>query len=179
MQLAAGATRELTFRLDPVGNFSYWGALKGRRRSMNGGSTRSSPARSSSTRPAPIRHGDRTHLPHHASGSTIPDRAFESALTFNGKAWPYNERLDVPAGRSVHFRFINAAAVEHPLHLHGFYFRVERHGGARATPSLLRRCSRCRTCASFHRRTLLLSFVPTTPGNWVFHCHFASHVGEP
>jgi hypothetical protein len=23
----------------------------------------------------------------------------------------------------------------------------------------------------------LLSFVPTTPGNWVFHCHFASHVG--
>ena len=23
-----------------------------------------------------------------------------------------------------------------------------------------------------------LSLVPTTPGNWVFHCHFASHVGE-
>ena len=26
--------------------------------------------------------------------------------------------------------------------------------------------------------SLSLSFVPTTPGNWVFHCHFAGHVGE-
>ena len=23
-----------------------------------------------------------------------------------------------------------------------------------------------------------LSFLPTTPGNWVFHCHFAGHVGD-
>ena len=23
-----------------------------------------------------------------------------------------------------------------------------------------------------------IAWVPTTPGNWVFHCHFASHVGE-
>jgi hypothetical protein len=26
--------------------------------------------------------------------------------------------------------------------------------------------------------SLSLSFLPTTPGNWVFHCHFAGHVGE-
>jgi hypothetical protein len=41
-------------------------------------------------------------------------RTFESALTFNGKAWPYNERLTFRQGDSVHFRVINAAAVEHP-----------------------------------------------------------------
>ena len=23
-----------------------------------------------------------------------------------------------------------------------------------------------------------IAWVPTTPGNWVFHCHFASHVGS-
>jgi FtsP/CotA-like multicopper oxidase with cupredoxin domain len=26
--------------------------------------------------------------------------------------------------------------------------------------------------------TMNIAFVPSTPGNWVFHCHFASHVGE-
>jgi FtsP/CotA-like multicopper oxidase with cupredoxin domain len=26
--------------------------------------------------------------------------------------------------------------------------------------------------------TMSISWLPTTPGNWVFHCHFASHVGE-
>jgi FtsP/CotA-like multicopper oxidase with cupredoxin domain len=26
--------------------------------------------------------------------------------------------------------------------------------------------------------TMSIAWVPTTPGNWVFHCHFASHVGE-
>jgi hypothetical protein len=29
INVAAGATREITFRLDRVGNFFYWGALKG------------------------------------------------------------------------------------------------------------------------------------------------------
>jgi hypothetical protein len=29
VHLAAGATREITFRLDRVGNFFYWAALKG------------------------------------------------------------------------------------------------------------------------------------------------------
>ena len=46
-------------------------------------------------------------------------------------------------------------------------------------PWFPRRASRCRTCGSIPiGGSLSLSFVPTTPGNWVFHCHFAGHVGE-
>ena len=60
-----------------------------------------------------------------------PDRAFESALVFNGKAWPHNERITLQQGDSVRWRFINLAAIEHPLHLHGFYYRVTRRGGLR------------------------------------------------
>ena len=134
VQLAAGATREVTFKLDKVGNFFYWAALKGL-----------------------SNFDDRNWLDSQLTGGLIVDAAgaapatnervwvitewfypvektqtFESALTFNGKEWPYNERLTFTQGDSVHFRIINAAAIEHPLHLHGFYFRVTRHGGARA-----------------------------------------------
>jgi len=106
-------------------------------------------------------------------------RSFESALVFNGKAWPYNERLTYTQGDSIHFRVVNAAAVEHPLHLHGFYFRVLRQGGARA--DTVNPVSR-QALQNMHLipigGSVSLGFVPTTPGNWVFHCHFATHVGD-
>jgi FtsP/CotA-like multicopper oxidase with cupredoxin domain len=182
INVAAGAEREVTFTLDRVGNYFYWAALKGL-----------------ST------FEDRFWLDSQLTGAMIVDpvgrspRAdqervwlitewflqptgrgnFESALVFNGKAWPYNERLTFTQGDSVHFRVINAAAIEHPLHLHGFYFRVERSGGAQADTVV----PRSRQALMNMRLipiggSLSISFLPTTPGNWVFHCHFASHVDE-
>ena len=182
VQIAAGATREITFRLDKVGNFFYWGATRGH-----------------------ANYDEREWLDSQLTGAFIVDsadvpalsprervwlitewfyplpktRTFESALTFNGKAWPYNERLTFAQGDSVHFRVINAAAIEHPLHLHGFYFRVARHGGARAdtvVPASLQPLQNMRVIPI--GGSLSLAFLPSTPGNWVFHCHFAGHVGE-
>ena len=182
VHIAAGATRDVTFRLDRVGNFFYWAALKG----LNS-------------------YEDRFWLDSQLTGALIVDaagaqapstqervwlitewflqppktRTFESALTFNGKAWPYNERLTFAQGDSVHFRVINAAAVEHPLHLHGFYFRVTRHGGTRADTVVQPSRQMLQNMRVIPiGGSLSLSFLPTTPGNWVFHCHFASHVGE-
>ena len=182
VHLAAGATREVTFKLDRVGNFFYWAVLKGL-----------------------SSFEDRLWLDSQLTGAFIVDaagapppssqervwlitewfqefrntRTFESALVFNGKAWPYNERLTFTQGDSIHFRIINAAAVEHPLHLHGFYFRVTRHGNARAdtvVPPSRQLLQNMRVVDI--GGSLSLSFVPTTPGNWVFHCHFAGHVGD-
>src|SRR6185369_4557272 len=80
---------------------------------------------------------------------------------------------------SVHFRIINAAAVEHPLHLHGFYFRVTRHGRARADSVVAPAVQPLQNMRIIPiGGSLSLAFLPTTPGNWVFHCHFAGHVGE-
>ena len=181
LHIAAGARREITFKLDKVGSFFYWAALEGL-----------------ST------FGDRYWLDSQLTAALIVDapnvspsaneriwlitewffqppkvREFESALTFNGKAWPYNERLTFTQGDSVHFRIINAAAVVHPLHLHGFYFRVTRHGGTGADTMV----AASRQMLQDMRvipigGSLSLSFLPTTPGNWVFHCHFAGHVGD-
>ena len=180
LQLAAGATRRITVRLDRVGTFPYWGVLKGL-----------------------TAYAQRDWLDSQLSGVLIvdpagyerqaarervwivtewfhsyPDRIFESALVFNGKAWPYNERLTLPQGDSVRFRVINLAAIEHPIHLHGFYYRVERVGGERGDSAIAPPMQALQNMQLLPvGGTMTIAFLPTTPGNWVFHCHFASHVG--
>ncbi len=181
VQLAAGATREVTFALDRAGNFFYWAALKGvssfdQRDWLDSQLNGAFIVDTEGSRP-PV--NERVWLISEWFYPVAATKTFEDALAFNGKEWPYNEQLTFTQNDSVHFRIINTAAVEHPLHLHGFYFRVSRSGGARAD-----------TVVQSSRQPLQnmrvvpiggsvsLSFLPTTPGNWVFHCHFASHIDE-
>jgi manganese oxidase len=181
LHIAAGATREITFRLDKVGNFFYWAVLEGLNTfedrywldsQLTGALVVDPPGASPSA-------NERVWLITEWFFQPPRIRIFESALVFNGKAWPYNERLTFTQGDSVHFRIINAAAVEHPLHLHGFYFRVTRHGGARADTVIAASRQMLQNMRLIPiGGSLSLSFLPSTPGNWVFHCHFASHVGE-
>lgn len=49
--------------------------------------------------------------------------------TINGRSWPNTERLRATVGDSLHWRVINASDAPHPMHLHGFYYRVDSlHG---------------------------------------------------
>jgi FtsP/CotA-like multicopper oxidase with cupredoxin domain len=181
LHVAAGATRELRFRLDRVGNFFYWGVLKGLTSFEDRYWLDSQLTGALIVDPAGAMPNSQEHVWLITEWFMQPPgvREFESVLIFNGKAWPYNERLTLPQGDSVHFRVINAAAVEHPLHLHGFYFRVTRHGGARADTSLPRARQMLQNMRLVQiGGSLSLSFVPTTPGNWAFHCHFASHIDD-
>ncbi|MEO8561809.1 MAG: multicopper oxidase domain-containing protein [bacterium] len=181
VQIAAGATRELTFRLDSVGTFPYWGVLKGltdfeQRDWLD--SQLSGAIVVDAAGADPAKATDRiwviTEWFHN-----YPDRPFESALVFNGKAWPHNERITLPQGDSVHWRFVNLAAIEHPLHLHGFYYRVTRTGGRRGDVSVPEAEQFLQNMQTLPiGGTMSIAWVPTTPGNWVFHCHFASHVGQ-
>jgi FtsP/CotA-like multicopper oxidase with cupredoxin domain len=182
VHIAAGATRDVTFTLDKVGNYFYWGVIKGlsnfdERNWIDSQLTGALVVDSAGAPPPSVQ--ERVWLITEWFYPVDKTRTFESALTFNGKAWPYNERLTFTQGDSIHFRVINAAAVEHPLHLHGFYFRVARHGGARADTVVAPSMQPLQNMRLIPiGGSLLLSFVPSTPGNWVFHCHFASHVGE-
>jgi FtsP/CotA-like multicopper oxidase with cupredoxin domain len=178
LQIAAGATREITFRLDSVGTFPYWGALK----ELTGFEQRewldSQLSGALVVDPVGTVPRDRIFVVTEWFHNYL-DRPFESALAFNGRAWPSNERITLPQGDSVHWRFVNLTGIEHPLHLHGFYYRVERSGGRRgdaAIPLSQQFLQNVQTLPI--GGTMSIAWVPTTPGNWVFHCHFASHVGE-
>ena len=181
IQLAPHGARELTFQLQAVGTYAYWGAFKGAKTvedrlwldSQLNGAFVVDPAGTD-----PAKATDRIFVISEWFHD-YPDRAFESALVFNGKAWPHNERITLAQGDSVHWRFINLAAIEHPLHLHGFYYRVTRVGNARgdsAVPPAQQFLQNMQTLRI--GKTMNIAWVPTTPGNWVFHCHFASHVGS-
>src|SRR5687768_13616402 len=181
LHLAAGAKRQITFTLDSVGTFFYWGVLKGltswrQRDWLDSQLTGALVVDPRGTPPARKRDQiwvvTEWFLPYN-------DRPFESVLVFNGKAWPHNERLTLQQNDSVHWRLINAAAIEHPMHLHGFYFRVTRRGGERSDTAIAYERQPLQNMQVMQQGgTMSISWVPTTPGNWVFHCHFASHVGE-
>jgi FtsP/CotA-like multicopper oxidase with cupredoxin domain len=49
-------------------------------------------------------------------------------VAINGKSWPETERLTYEAGERVHWRIINATALNHAMHLHGFFFTVDGVG---------------------------------------------------
>ena len=100
-----------------------------------------------------------------------------STFAFNGLSWPRSERFELTQGDSAHWRFVNISSFDHPLHLHGFYFRVNAKGdGSRDTLYTAdeRRMAVTEYVAPF--QTVALSWSPDRSGNWIFHCHFAGHI---
>jgi FtsP/CotA-like multicopper oxidase with cupredoxin domain len=102
---------------------------------------------------------------------------FRNALALNGKSWPYTERLDATVGDSVRFRVVNASVRVHPMHLHGFYFRVDGRGdGLADTTFAIAQCRLAATEDMAPGSTMRMAWKADRPGNWLFHCHLAFHV---
>ncbi|MDQ4079213.1 MAG: multicopper oxidase domain-containing protein, partial [Gemmatimonadota bacterium] len=101
----------------------------------------------------------------------------EEALVFNGLAWPHTERMKPMVGDTVHWRFINATRRGHPLHLHGFYYRVDARGSA-TRDTVYEAPARRVVVTEFVPRggTMSMTWSPHTPGNWLFHCHLVEHI---
>ncbi|HEY6808979.1 MAG TPA: multicopper oxidase domain-containing protein [Gemmatimonadales bacterium] len=98
-------------------------------------------------------------------------------FTINGRAWPNTERIAATVGDSVHWRVLNATTEVHPMHLHGFYYRVDAFDGPRAdeqgrpAPGQMVVTQFMTTFSA-----MAMSWAPDRPGNWIFHCHFALHL---
>jgi FtsP/CotA-like multicopper oxidase with cupredoxin domain len=103
---------------------------------------------------------------------------FEMVNSINGKSWPDTERLNLAVGQAAHWRILNASNWPHPMHLHGFYFRVdgvsddvrEEHYAESA-----RRMVVTELVGPGH--AFDMSWVPERAGNWLFHCHILEHMG--
>lgn len=99
-------------------------------------------------------------------------------FAINGLAWPHTERLDYDEGDTIRWRVINASAAVHPMHLHGFHFRVTSRGDAVAdsvyAPTASTQYAVTERLAPF--TTMSLEWVPDRAGNWLFHCHDNLHI---
>lgn len=99
----------------------------------------------------------------------------------NGKPWPHTERLRYAMGDSVRWRIVNVSQEAHPMHLHGFYFRVDSHGTRESEADSIytpeqRRMVVTETVRS--RETASITWSPDRAGDWLFHCHLTSHTAK-
>ena len=103
-----------------------------------------------------------------------------SAMVINGVSWPHTERFHVAQGDSLHWRWVSMTLAAHPMHLHGFYFRVDGRGdGARYSTYRPEERRAAVTEVLRPGETMAIAWSPSKPGNWIFHCHVARHMSPP
>lgn len=95
-------------------------------------------------------------------------------LTFNGKAFPATEPLVVKTGQKVRIRVANLSVMNHhPIHLHGFQFRITETDGGQIPESAQQRETTVLTPVG---STRTVEFVADEPGDWPLHCHMTHHI---
>lgn len=110
-------------------------------------------------------------------GEPIDSLRFGNALTINGRSWPWTERISAVVGDTARWRVINATGRPHPMHLHGAFFRVDSKGTQFSDTTYTSGERRLAvTEEMFARQTMLITWSPSRPGRWLFHCHINFHV---
>lgn len=101
----------------------------------------------------------------------------DAVLTANGLAWPHTEVVEATQGDSLEWRWVNLTELDHPMHLHGFHFRVDARGdGVRDTLYTPDRRWLAVTEYVAPTRTVTTVWSPDRSGNWIFHCHMLGHM---
>ena len=112
-------------------------------------------------------------------GQKVDSTYYENAVAINGKSWPYTERIAANIGDTLHWRVINGSIRSHPMHLHGFYFRIDSRGNPYADQPLPPGKRRLEVTEHMSAgNTMAITWSPDRPGNWLFHCHFVFHVNQ-
>jgi FtsP/CotA-like multicopper oxidase with cupredoxin domain len=83
--------------------------------------------------------------------------------TIGGQRYPDADALDIREGERVHVRVRNMSPIDHPMHLHGHFFRVGR-------------ALKDTVAVPAHMGTATLEFTAENPGDWLFHCHNLYHM---
>jgi FtsP/CotA-like multicopper oxidase with cupredoxin domain len=109
-------------------------------------------------------------------GEPVDSVRYRNALAINGRSFPYDERFTPEVGDTLRWRWINASRRNHPMHLHGFYYRVDAMGDGLADSvyaPTARRMVVTQNLAPLS--TMSMAWSPNRPGNWLFHCHIMFH----
>ncbi len=180
VRLAPGETRTMRFAAGEPGTYLYRGVI-GKYRDRGGPAGHGTREREQLAGALVIdsagpRRNDRI-LVINIWGKWKDSTDYQNSLTINGKSWPYTERLGATVGDTLQWRVINASARAHPMHMHGFYFRVDARGDIRRDTLYAPEQRRLVVTEQIRPgRTISMTWTPDRPGNWLFHCHLGFHV---
>jgi FtsP/CotA-like multicopper oxidase with cupredoxin domain len=97
-----------------------------------------------------------------------------NVLTINGKVFPSTAPLVCRTGDKVRIRLGNLGAMDrHPMHIHGYHFRITATDGGDIPLSAQWPES---TVVVGVGQTRNIEFIADAPGDWAFHCHMTHHV---
>lgn len=185
VQVAPGATREVTVRTDVPGTYLYWGSTTGtaidQRWDRDGQLTGALVIDSAGVAPDPRERIFVLTLIDIYPDSGDPRRRNTKEdiweVAINGRSWPHTERLAYTVGDTVRWRWVNGTLRSHPMHLHGFHFRTLARGDGRTdTTFAADRVPHAVTELMAPGGTMRMAWVPTRAGNWLMHCHMLPHV---
>jgi manganese oxidase len=179
IEIPPGETRELRFTLTAPGTYYYWATTTG---------PTMFPRLPADTQLSGALIVD-------PPGEPVADRVFviglwikrptegaaqqqiEQFAVINGKSWPYTERFTHEVGQAVRWRWINTSFFDHPMHLHGAYFRVTSEGDGEVDKALP--IEKQRLVVTNHMAigdTMSIEPVLEREGRWLFHCHLLLHM---
>lgn len=94
-------------------------------------------------------------------------------FTFNSRVFPGTAPFVVRLGDRVRIRVANLSMDSHPIHLHGYNFKIIGTDGGRILPS----AQWPETSVNVPPGTTRdIEFVADAPGDWALHCHKNHHV---
>ena len=93
-------------------------------------------------------------------------------FTINGKAFPSTQTITVKKGERVRLRLIGIGQFIHPMHLHGFPFKIVATDG-HSVPEAAQLTKDTVSVAPGERYDI--EFVATETGQWMLHCHILHH----
>lgn len=96
----------------------------------------------------------------------------EMVFTVNGKAHPDVPPIGIKLGETRLLHVTNASDMDHPFHLHGFFFQVVARRG---TPEPPTKIATKDTIIVPMKSDLLLAARFDEAGRWMYHCHILEH----
>lgn len=165
-----GASKHVRFEAGAPGTYLYWGRTPDGRRgngrvadALLGGAFVIDPPGTDTTK-------DRIFVLERWNGPT--------RTAINGKSWPHTERLEFNVGKKVHWKIVNASDLSHPMHLHGFYFTLDGVGDGESFRTFESKPEEF-THSVDVMQTFDMTWTPSEPGRWLYHCHRIPHMRLP
>jgi FtsP/CotA-like multicopper oxidase with cupredoxin domain len=184
LEIPGGETRERTFLAGTPGTYYYWAR------------TVEKSKRGFGSLPQPVFEDSALNGAFivDPAGTLPPDRIFVinillvnpdilqqgfEIVTINGKSYPYTEPLDYTVGDTVRWRVINPGFSEHPMHLHGAFYKLLSLGDAESDTQYLGEDRQSMVTKDLMGgQTMMMEWSPENAGRWLFHCHFQYHMSS-